>query len=116
MSAGIAGMIGMGIMMTATNVQQWLLISAGVNQIMLIEFYHLSGLSAFLLFILLATALILLPLALFLVNPQKAGAYLQRVNGWINGSMGYLVAGFLALVGLYLIGKGGAGVLNFLSG
>jgi threonine/homoserine/homoserine lactone efflux protein len=114
MDVGIAGMIGMGIMMTATNVQQWLLVSAGVNQILRTEFYHWSGLLAFLLFLLLATSFILLPLGLYLVSPDKAGVYLQRLNGWINGSMRYVVAGLLALVGLYLIWKGGVGVLNFL--
>ena len=115
MDVGIAGMVGMGIMMTATNVQQWLLVSAGVNQILRTELYHWSGLLAFLLFLLLATSFILVPIGLYLVSPDKAGIYLQRLNGWINGSMRYVIAGLLALVGLYLIWKGGVGFLNFLS-
>ena len=98
MDVGIAGMLSMGIMMTATNVQQWLLISAGVNQILRVQLYHWSGLLAFLLFMVVATSLILLPLVLVLVSPDKAGVYLKRVNGWINGSMKYVVAAFIGLV------------------
>jgi threonine/homoserine/homoserine lactone efflux protein len=116
MEVGVGGMIGMGIMMTATNVQQWLLISAGVNQILRASLYPWIGLLAYLFFLLLATSLILLPLAIFLIRPQKAGARLAKVDGWINGSMRYVVAGILFLIGFYLIWKGGEGVVRFLSG
>ena len=116
MGLGVAGMIGMGIMMTATNVQQWVLISAGVNQILRVQLYHWSGVLAFLLFLVISTSLVLVPLALFLFRPEKAGAALGRLDGWINGSMRYVVAGILCLIGLYLIWKGGIGVMHFLSG
>ena len=116
MGLGIAGMIGMGVMMTATNVQQWVLISAGVNQILRVQLYHWSGILAFLLFMLISTSLVLVPLALFLLKPEKAGAVLGRMDGWINGSMSYVVAGILCLIGLYLVWKGGIGVMHFLSG
>ena len=116
MGLGIAGMIGMGMMMTATNVQQWVLISAGVNQILRVELYHWSGVLAFLLFLVISTSLVLVPLALYLIWPEKAGTALGRMDRWINGSMSYVAAAILCLIGLYLIWKGGIGVMHFLSG
>jgi hypothetical protein len=116
MEVGVGGMIGMGITMTATNAQQWVLISAGVNQILRAPLQPWIGLLAYLIFMLLATSLILLPLALFLIRPQQASAALAKVDGWINGSMRYVVAGILCMIGLYLIWKGSEGVVRFLSG
>lgn len=116
LNLGIAGMLGMGVLMTATNVQQWLLISTGVNQILRTQSQHLSRLLAFLLFLVLATALIALPLVVYLVRPEQAGSILGRVNDWINGSMRYVVAIILSLIGLYFIGKGVVGLSHFLAG
>jgi hypothetical protein len=112
---GVAGMLGMGLAMSATNVNQWLFVSAAVNQILRMQVRFSIQLLAFLLFIGIATVMIALPLLIFLIRPQKAQADLAKINGWINGSMRYIVAGLFVLIGLYFIWKGGLGVANFFS-
>jgi len=116
LAVGVIGMLGVGVMMTATNVQQWVFMSAAVNEILRMQIQPWAQILAFLLFLMLASAMMFLPLILYLLRPQQASAELAKVDGWINGSMRYVVAGILILIGLYLIGKGGIGVLNFLSG
>lgn len=116
LSVGAVGMIGVGLMMTATNVNQWVFTTAAVNELIRMEAHPWSRLLAFFLFLALSTLMVVAPLALVLARPQNATAELQKVNGWINGSMRYVATGILTLIGLYLIVKGGIGVANFLSG
>lgn len=115
LSVGIMGMLGLGLAMSATNVNQWLFTSTAVNQILRMQAGPLTQLFAFLLFLGVATVLIALPLLIFLIRPQAAQGDLKKLDGWINGSMRYIVAGILGLIGLYFIWQGGIGVMSFLA-
>lgn len=112
-SVGIVGMLGLGLMMSATNVNQWLFVSTAVNQILRMQAEPWTQLMAFLLFFGIATVLIAIPLLLVLIRPQAAQGDLKRLNVWINGSIRYVVAGILGLIGLYFILQGGEGFVNF---
>ena len=114
-AVGATGMLGLGLLMSATNLNQWVFTSAAVNQILRMQGDHVGRLLAFAVFLLLASVMVGLPLILYLWRPQKAHAYLEKVDEWINGSMRYVVTGILVLIGLYLSWQGGRGVMNYFS-
>ena len=116
LSVGVIGMLGLGLMMTATNVNQWVFTTAAVNELIRMDITPWGRLLAFLLFLMLSSVMIVLPLVLVFARPQNVKGDLEKVNGWINGSMRTIAVGILVLIGLFLIAKGGTGVLNSMSG
>ncbi len=112
---GIGGMLWIGFLLTATNVNQYVLIPVGVNQILRMESNTPERLLAYVFFLALSIAAIMLPFLIFLIRPQHARSDLETLNRWINNSMRYIMMGIFFLVGLYFVWKGGVGVMNYLS-
>jgi hypothetical protein len=52
---------------------------------------------------------------IYLINPQNAFATLERINNFMNDSMGYLIIAGMIAAGLYLIWIGGRGLWNYYS-
>jgi threonine/homoserine/homoserine lactone efflux protein len=113
LETGVAGMIGVGLAMAATNPQQYVFMATGVSQILHMPINVPERLLAFVLFMVASSVMILLPLILVLVSPNRAHEVLGKINRWIHGSMKYIVAGILILIGLYLISKGGSGMVHY---
>ena len=110
---GVAGMIGIGLIMSATNVNQWVFMTAGVSQILDMLVSAPERLFAFVLFLVVSSVMILLPLIVILIRPQQAQRILGNINRWIHGALKYAVAGVLLLIGLYLIARGAAGITHY---
>ena len=106
-------MIGVGITMTATNAAQWVFMSTAVSQVLHMPINFPERLLAFSLFMIAASVMILLPLILLLVLPKQSQEVLTKISGWIHGSMKYIVAGLLFLMGLYLFIKGATGMVQY---
>ena len=110
--AGIFGMLWIGFILTLTNVNQWVLIPVGVNQILRMEGGLPVHLIAYIWFLFFSTVVILLPFLIYVVRPKQATSDLKTLNRWINHAMRYLFAGLFFLVAIYFIWKGGVGVIN----
>ena len=59
--------------------------------------------------------MLLLPILFYLVRPQSARKYLEKIDNWFNEAMPYVVVGILFVIGLYFIISGTTGVMNFLA-
>lgn len=110
---GVIGMLWIGFVLTLTNVNQWVLIPIGVNQILRMEGNSVEHLVAYIIFLFLSTVVILLPFLIFLIRPNRAEQDLKTLNRWINSSMRYIMMGLFFLIGLYLLWKGSVGVINY---
>jgi|GEM_PF-5301450 len=110
---GVIGMLWIGFILTITNVNQWVLIPVGVNQILRMEGNSIAHLVAYIFFLFLSTAVILLPFLIFIIRPKRAQQDLETLNRWVNSSMRYLMTGIFLLVALYFLWKGSVGVMNY---
>jgi len=111
---GIGGMLWIGFFLTATNVNQYVLIPLGVNEILRAEANPMEHLAAYFFFLLFSISVILLPFLIFIIRPEHAHSDLETLNRWVNSSMRYVMMGIFLLVGLYFLWKGGVGVMNYL--
>ena len=66
---------------------------------------------AFIVFLVVSSLMIALPLVVVLVRPQQAQGILGKVNRWIDGSLKYVVACVFG-IGLYFIARGVAGIVR----
>lgn len=104
----------MGIGWTAISLNQWLFTLTAVNQILIIRRSIADQAVYSLLYLLLASWMIMLPFFIYLLKPERAGAILERISRWMSESLVYLIMLLMAGGGIYFIWKGGQGLLRFL--
>ena len=92
-----------GLTWTAVSLNQWIFTATGVSHILRMPLGPAGRLLAFLLYLLVASLLICLPIVLFVARPESARANLEQVNQWLYGTLGYVVLAGLFVIGLYLI-------------
>ena len=63
----------------------------GTSQIMALETSGLVRLLVFIMFLLLASLMIILPIVIYLIQPNRAAAVLDKINSWVNGALRYVV-------------------------
>jgi len=112
---GVIGMLWIGFLLTITNVNQWVLIPVGVNQILRMEGNSVVHLVAYIFFLFISTVVIFLPFLIYLIRPKRAQQDMETLNHWINASMRYIMLGIFLLVAIYFLWKGATGVLQYLS-
>lgn len=110
---GAIEMILFGIVWTATGPNQWLFTVTGIGQILAIPVSTTGRLIAFILFLLLSSLMIALPILLIILRPKSADADLQKISKWVNGTLRYVVLAGLAVIGLFLIIRGAGGLVQF---
>jgi hypothetical protein len=105
-----------GLTWTAVSVNQWIFTITGVSHILEMPVHPVGRLLAFFLYLLVASLMIFLPISLFFIRPKQARTDLEKVNKWLNGTLGYVVLAGLFVIGLYLIWRGAVGLGHFLAG
>ena len=114
-ASGTVELVLFGLVWMVTSPNQWILMTTGTSQIMALETSGLVRFLVFIMFLLLSSLMIILPIVVYLIRPDKAGDYMAKVNKWINGALRYVVIAGFVLIGLYLILKGAGGLVNHLS-
>ena len=110
---GVIGMLWIGFLLTITNVNQWVLIPVGVNQILQMKGNSIEHLVAYVIFLLFSTVVIFLPFLIFIIRPKHAQQDLETLTRWINNSMRYIMTGIFLLIAIYFLWKGSVGVFNY---
>lgn len=113
--AGFSGTILTGIILTITNVNQWIFISAGVGHILEMENSVSGKVLALTVFLIAASLLLFAPIAVVWLRPERGAALLVKINGWVHGSMRYAIAVLVMGVGLLFLVNGGQGLVGFLN-
>lgn len=113
---GAVGLILFGLVWAAASVNQWIFVTSGVAQILALPIQRLSKQIVFVLFLILASLMIILPILIVLIRPKKANADLDKINGWINGALRYVIIVGLFVIGLFLVWKGVDGLVHFFNG
>lgn len=99
--------LGIGLLLTITGPQQWVLTIAAMNVILSMPPRLTVQLGALVVYLVLGVSIVSVPLLLYFVSPERAQALLATMNGWIAGAMRYLIAAILGAIGIYLIWNGG---------
>lgn len=113
--SGFSGMILTGALLTLANINQWIFISAGVGHILELENSIPGKVLALTVFLIAASLLLLAPIAVIWLQPERGTQLLVKINGWVHGSMRYAVAVLVMGVGILFFVNGGRGVVDFLS-
>ena len=104
-----------GLTWTAVSLNQWIFTAAGVSQILRMPSHPVRRLLAFCLYLLVASLMIALPIAVFVIRPKQARASLEMMDKWLNGALGYVILAVLVVIGLFLIWRGAAGLRPLLA-
>lgn len=112
-ASGTVELILFGLVWMVTSPNQWIFMASGTSQIMALETSGVVRLLVFIMFLLLSSLMIILPIVTYLIWPNRADAVLGKINSWINGALRYVVVAGLFFIGLYLIWKGADGLVNY---
>lgn len=114
--AGVAAMVLLGIAWAAAGPNQWLFTVAGMGQIVGLEAKLPGRVSAFALFLLLSSLMLMTPILFVMIRPETAGARLEKINKKITGVLRYAITIGFFLIGAFLIWKGGTGLVRYFNG
>ena len=105
-SIGARAAFGFGLAWMAVSVAQWTFLLAGVQQILSFDGGILLKLAAYLLFLAVASLLILAPIVLYAIQPAKAQARLVAMEKKVDSGMRYIGILLQGGIGLFLIWRG----------
>ena len=110
-----AGLLTLGLVWAAVSLNQWLFTTAALGEILSLS-EHATRLLATILFLVMASLMLLLPIMLYLIGPGKAQDFLEKVDNWLSEAMPIVVILILFAIGFYFIIDGIVGVMNFQAG
>jgi hypothetical protein len=113
--AGIISVIILGVVWTATAPSQWLFTSSGVGQILSLNTNTMGRMFAFGVFLILSSLMLLTPILIALIWPERAGPILERASRAMNGVLRYVFIAVFVLTGAFLVWKGGIGLARYFS-
>jgi hypothetical protein len=97
---------GIGFAMVAMNPTLWFLTLNAIADIGGAQLNRQNGIIAFLLFMLLAEALVLLPILIRILLPEQSTEFLDSVSAWLVKHNRVLVIAISLMFGLYFLVKG----------
>ena len=112
-ASGTVELILFGLVWMLMSPNQWIFMASGMSHVMALETHPVGKLIVFVMFVLLASLMVILPIAIYLIRPDSASVYLKKINNWINGALRYVVIAGLFFIGLYLIWKGADGLVHY---
>ena len=95
-----------GIVLMATNLKILLIYTIGVAQILAAELSPTASLVTLLVFVLIIELGVLLPLLVYIQNPQRAGTTLQAMRVKLEQAYRWVMIAIFVVLGLYLIVDG----------
>ena len=109
------GLLALGFVWAVVSLNQWLFTTAALGEILSLS-DHATRFLATLLFLTMASLMLLLPIMLYLIGPGKAQSVLGEVDNWLSEAMPIVVIVILFAIGFYFIIDGIVGVMNFQAG
>ena len=97
---------GIGFILVATSANLWVFTLSAIAVIGEAQLNQLAGSIAFLLFMLLAETLVLLPILLRIIRPEQATKDLNAVSAWLIKHNQTLMSVISLVLGLYFLAKG----------
>jgi hypothetical protein len=113
---GAIAMILLGFAWAAGGANQWLFTAAGMGQIMGLEANLAGRASAYALFLVLSSLMLMTPILFAVIRPDSAAGTLEKINETMTGVLGYVMTIGFFLIGAFLIWQGGIGLYRHLSG
>ncbi len=110
----ISGLIVFGFSWMLVSVNQWLFMTAAIGQILSLSNQSTSRTLISLLFLLISSLILLIPLVFTIVRPKSAQRDLGKIEIRMHESMPYIVVVVLIGTGLYFIVDGISGELSFI--
>lgn len=102
--------LGIGLTLPLIAIKLWVFTLSALATIATAQLGLQQGAIAYLIFILLAQSLLLLPLALRLVMPQQSKAILDRASAWLTAHNRPIVIGVSLVFGLLFLQSGLSGL------
>jgi hypothetical protein len=103
---------GMGALLMTVAVKQWVFT---LSAIAIIEELHAemwTGVAAFLIFVLAAQLLILLPILVYAIMPTQAARWLDAAQGWLARHNRIITVAVSLVFGVWFVWKGVTGLLG----
>lgn len=101
--------IGLGLPLVA--VKLWVFTLSALATIAAAQLDHLSSTIAYLLFILLAESLLLLPILIRIVIPRRSQSLLTKISDWLTENSRPITVGVSLIFGLFFLKSGITGLL-----
>lgn len=111
---GAKGMLLFGFSWMAISVNQWIFMTAAIGQILALSTDPLGRTLLAVLFLLITSLMLILPILFYIVRPQSAQRDLEKIAGWMHEALPYMSVIILVAIGLYFVVMGTAGLLNHL--
>lgn len=111
-SLTLAKAFGIGIVLVATSPNLWVFTLSAVALISEAQLNRTDSITAFLLFVLMAELLVLLPILIRIVFPRQAIRFLDNLSAWLTRNNHRLVIGVSLIFGLFFLAKGIGGLLQ----
>jgi hypothetical protein len=104
--------LGAGAAIMTIDVKQWVLTLTAIDVIQGAELDRLTGAGLYLLYILVALALVWLPLLVYAVAPQRTDKPLRAAQAWLERYNRPIVIGASLIFGLWFLVKGVTGLIG----
>lgn len=105
-SIGVRGAFGFGIIWMTVSVAQWTFLIAGVQQILDFDGGTAIKLFAFVIFLAISSALILFPILLYAIQPERAQVRLTAMETKLNTAIRRLAIVLQGGIGIFLLWQG----------
>lgn len=102
----------LGMVVVLVNIKAWGLTLAAVEATRDYSRSTAAAVLNFMLYVVLASALLLIPLVMQAVMPERSDRVLQRVSEWLKKNGNIVVAVVTGIIGLYLAVRGGYYIIN----
>jgi len=103
---------GLGFGLLVVGVKFWVFTLAAIAVIGEAQLGQPDSAIVYLVFVLLAESLLLLPILLSLIIPRQVNAMLEQVSTWMNRNMRPITIGVSLFFGIFFFFKGASGLLN----
>ncbi len=103
---------GMGALLMALSIKQWVFTLSAIAVIEQAQLSHTGNVLAYLFFVLAAQSLVLAPIIVSAVAPTQAARMLDAMQDWLERNNRVIVTAVLSIFGVWLLGKGIAGLIG----
>jgi len=102
----------MGALLMAISIKQWVFTLSAIAVIEQAQLSHTGNVVTYLFFVVAAQSLVLAPIIFSAMAPPQAAKMLDATQGWLERNNRVIVTAVLLLFGVWLLGKGIAGLIG----
>ena len=102
----------LGALLVAVAAKQWVFTLSAIGMIVQASLSQVENVVSFLVFVLLAISLLLVPILFSVIAPQRAGVTLEKMGKWLEKHNRQIVIAVSIIFGAFFLWKGVAGLIG----